>query len=188
MESVFTDSMTRDKQGSLVVRIAKSSDMEAAAESFREVASERKYLATEEVAPNTGSMWRENWKENAVKNLFAVADSNGMIVGGIVLTSPSSPKSSHVRYLGMWLIRAFRGQGVGSELLRFAENWARDRGSITRIILDVYASNIGAINLYIKHGFQFEGCRKKNAFVGGAFVDEISMAKDLSVKKQAILP
>ncbi len=160
------------------VRLAGPSDMEEAAESFRKVASERVYLGTETVPEGTASRWEERWQDNGEKNLFAVALIEGKIVGGLVLTPLFSPKSNHVRNLGMWVLLDHRGAGVGKSLISFAKEWAKGVG-VKRIMLEVYATNLAAINLYLRAGFTFEGCFKGNALINGEYVDELSMAMEL---------
>ena len=163
----------------LEIRLAEESDMGEAAETFRQVASERVYLDTEEVPHETAGIWGERWKENGKDSLFAIGAVGGRIIGGLVLTPYSrSPKSSHVRTLGMWILKEFRGLNAGNSLIDYAMEWGRAR-SISKIHLGVFSSNTGAIGLYIKKGFQVEGSLKNNALINGTLVDEIFMGLEL---------
>lgn len=163
----------------LVVRIAEQDDMAEAVETFRSVASEMIYLDTEEVPPETVDVWKDRWKENGKDILFILSLVEGKIIGGLVLTPYSrSKKSTHVRTLGMWLLKDYRRLKVGSSLIDYAIEWSRSR-NIRKIHLGVYSSNYGAIKLYLEKGFTIEGSLKNSAFVGGDFVDEISMGLDL---------
>lgn len=161
------------------VRELKIEDLDGALSSFEQVASERIYLGTEEVNDRTRQRWLESWADDGKRNLFAVAESEGKIIGGIVLTSLFSPKSDHVRNLGMWVLKDHRGKGVGKALMKYAFSWARRRGDIKRITLEVYASNTSAVNMYTKNGFVFEGVFRNNAVIDGQYVDEIAMALEL---------
>ncbi|MDP9174238.1 MAG: GNAT family N-acetyltransferase [Planctomycetota bacterium] len=48
--------------------------------------------------------------------------------------------------------RRIRGQGIGEELLAFAEDWARGAG-IKAVHLEVTPSNVAAASLYRKRGY-----------------------------------
>lgn len=46
-----------------------------------------------------------------------------------------------------------------------------------RLELTVMARNERAIGLYRRHGFEIEGTRRDSVRVGGAYVDELAMAR-----------
>ncbi|MBQ9858499.1 MAG: ribosomal protein S18-alanine N-acetyltransferase [Oscillospiraceae bacterium] len=53
-----------------------------------------------------------------------------------------------------------RGQGIGDDLMKEGVSWAKGQCAES-IFLEVRASNIPAISLYEKHGFENIGMRKK---------------------------
>ena len=53
----------------------------------------------------------------------------------------------------MWVRPSVRGEGVGSELLGAALDWARSRG-VLHAELWVTESNIAAVSLYERYGFE----------------------------------
>ncbi|MBQ8831443.1 MAG: ribosomal protein S18-alanine N-acetyltransferase [Oscillospiraceae bacterium] len=53
-----------------------------------------------------------------------------------------------------------RGQGIGNELMKTGISWANGQNAES-IFLEVRASNVPAISLYEKHGFENIGMRKK---------------------------
>src|SRR5690606_30987353 len=53
----------------------------------------------------------------------------------------------------------FQRRGLAAHLLSFAISALRERGAI-RCLLEVRASNLGAIALYQKMGFALDGCRR----------------------------
>jgi ribosomal protein S18 acetylase RimI-like enzyme len=59
-------------------------------------------------------------------------------------------RHSHVFLL--YVLPAHRRQGIGSALMRYAEDWARERGD-RQIGLQVFESNQPAISLYQKLGY-----------------------------------
>jgi RimJ/RimL family protein N-acetyltransferase len=60
--------------------------------------------------------------------------------------------------------------------------WAQSNPIITRVELDVLATNRRAISLYLKHGFVVEGCRRQAYFKAGVFVDGYVMGLLLNKK------
>jgi len=70
-----------------------------------------------------------------------------------------------VAYAGMWIVKdnahlttlavaeAYRQQGLGSLFIKHLKSWARFHGAI-RMTLEVRPSNLKALRLYRKHGFE----------------------------------
>jgi len=109
-----------------------------------------------------------------------VAELEGQIIGHIRLFSGKcGPKDQHVAELGILVLSPYRGRGVGQLLMGYALDWAREQ-SLKKIVLSVFATNRGAINLYGRSGFVLEGTRKMQYNVGGQYVDEMLMAMFLS--------
>lgn len=105
------------------------------------------------------------------------AGSTPEIVGELSLKAISSRRAvQHVATLGMSVKHAWRGKGVGRELIAAALEWAPSAG-IKRVELYVYERNAPAIALYEKCGFVVEG--KRRAFIreGDAYLDDLVMAK-----------
>jgi len=72
----------------------------------------------------------------------------------------------HVGRLGMGILPAYRGQGLGRRLLREVLSRMFARG-LLRVELEVFASNLPAIKLYEREGFVTEG-RKRRARIWAA--------------------
>lgn len=70
----------------------------------------------------------------------------------------------------------FRGQGLGTEAVRLLVAFGFGELRLHRIALHVFATNLAAQRAYEKAGFVREGLLKDAAFVGGRFVDTVSMA------------
>jgi RimJ/RimL family protein N-acetyltransferase len=110
-------------------------------------------------------------------NLIIVAETDGLVVGhGRMFAGPGT--SAHVADLGMALIAGFRDQGIGSRMIAYMLDWARQKG-LRKVTLGVFASNKRAIHVYDKFGFAVEGVLAEQHCVGGQYVDEILMAKFL---------
>ncbi|HYJ68071.1 MAG TPA: GNAT family N-acetyltransferase [Nocardioidaceae bacterium] len=71
------------------------------------------------------------------------------------------------------------GRGIGAALLGEGVAEARRRG-LRRLELTVMTDNLRAIGLYLRGGFQIEGCRRQPLLRDGIVVDEYYMARLLS--------
>jgi RimJ/RimL family protein N-acetyltransferase len=130
---------------------------------WRDVGDERRYLRAIRRYPNAAVF---------------VAEDDGAIVGRLSISRDQHPASRHVADLGLMVAESHRRQGVGTELLRAAVDWAR-HGGVRKIELHVFPWNTGAIALYEKFGFEREGYRKEHYRRGDEYVDAVLMAYSL---------
>ena len=93
-------------------------------------------------------------------NLFLLAELDGNLVGWVTLFRGQQEFRRHTAELGMGVLEAFRGLGIGTALLRYALEWAA-RHDVEKVNLGVRASNQRAQVLYRKFGFVEEGRRVK---------------------------
>ena len=77
--------------------------------------------------------------------------------------------------MGMGMLPAYRGAGLGRRLLKDTLDTARAIG-IERVELEVFASNESAIALYRKLGFAVEGIKKNARKLDGRYEDDVIMA------------
>jgi RimJ/RimL family protein N-acetyltransferase len=103
---------------------------------------------------------------------YAVAD--GRVVGWADITPGSNPRMSHRGFLGMGLIKDFRGKGLGTQLLKKALTHAKNIG-LEKIELSVYTENNAAIKLYKKCGFKEIGIVKHYRKLNGRYFDCLEM-------------
>lgn len=138
------------------------------------VARERKYLTLLEAPP----------LENArafVLGMIAkgnpqfVALADGEVVGWCDISRHSFPSHAHAGNLGMGIIPAYRGRGIGRKLIETTLRAAFDAG-IERVELSVHADNDRAIALYEKVGFVREGLARRSVRIDGCYKDTIHMA------------
>ncbi|MBP1772140.1 MAG: putative acetyltransferase [Holophagaceae bacterium] len=151
---------------------------EAHAEGFHAcldaVARERKYLALVEALPldRLREVIRENVAHDAAQ---VVALDEGRVVGWCDIFPRWAPAVRHCGILGMGVLPAYRGRGIGRQLLAACIAKAFSQG-ITRIELEVRADNQRAIRLYERMGFVQEG-RLRQAFrLDGASFDALLMS------------
>jgi RimJ/RimL family protein N-acetyltransferase len=107
-------------------------------------------------------------------SLFVALDGD-RIVGNLAIAAHEHPESAHGAEIGMSVLAAYRGRGVGSRLLDTAIAWAR-RHSLRRLELEVRSNNPGARRLYERKGFAIEGIRRGAHRVDGTSVDALRMA------------
>jgi ribosomal protein S18 acetylase RimI-like enzyme len=92
--------------------------------------------------------------------LFVAEDDTGRSVGFIHLTTADDyyTDSATGHIADVVVVPAEGGRGVGSALIAYAEEWARERG-FAMLTLNVFAANRRARDLYNRLGFQEEWIR-----------------------------
>jgi ribosomal protein S18 acetylase RimI-like enzyme len=108
-------------------------------------------------------------RENSPIQFVAVAGDE--VVGWCDVTPNQREGFRHSGVLGMGLLAGYRGRGLGRELLRETIEAALAAG-LTRLELEVFATNEPAVALYEKTGFTHEG-RKRAARVLDDRVEDI---------------
>jgi ribosomal protein S18 acetylase RimI-like enzyme len=139
------------------------------------VAKERRYLAMLE-APSFSRTRRfvlDSLQAGAV-HVVAVADDK--VVGWCDLRPKAAPTLRHTAVLGMGIVAAYRGHGIGSRLLATALELALAR-AIRRSELIVRSDNAPAIALYRRFGFVDEGTCRNYMSVDGVDYDALLMAR-----------
>lgn len=141
------------------------------------VANERVYIEMIEAPPlESVSSFQNSLITKNSPVYYAVNNEN--VVGWCDVCPLQNPRQSHRGYLGMGLIPEFRGQGLGSKLLSSVLDHAKKSG-LEKVELHVYTSNLPAIALYKKFGFEQEGLIKKYRKLDGQYFDSLAMGKML---------
>ena len=161
----------------ITVKEAEENDAMAIKNVVNNVASERYYVVPERS--------REDWDKvikeiKNMKGLIIVALANGKTVGMAHLVLGKFEKNKHVGFLGISILKGFRKVGVGTAVMEFIMEWARQREGLEKISLTVFSTNKAAINLYRKFGFEIEGMSKRQYKIEGKYADEIIMGKFLT--------
>lgn len=162
-----------------ILRDITDADAEGYRDCLDRVAAEKRYLAFTAAPPV--SEVKFYIKAMLQRGLpFIVAVDEGRVVGWCnIHVPPSSPHRvgfSHVGTIGMGLDAAWRGQGLGREMLQSVFDIA-GRVGIERVELQVYASNESAVKLYRKFGFVTEGIKSRARKIDGQYDDIIMMAR-----------
>lgn len=97
------------------------------------------------------------------------------VVGNIWVRGGFAAVRAHVVDLGVSVVPACQGRGIGSRLIEEGLKWARGHGFV-RVELSVDKDNVGAIRLYERFGFVVEGHHRAMFRRRGQLIDTLSMA------------
>jgi RimJ/RimL family protein N-acetyltransferase len=112
-------------------------------------------------------------------NLYLIAEIAGEIVGTLTFSTGKRPRLQHAGEFGMSILRSYWSLGIGSRMLAYLIDWARQTGTIRKINLRVRVDNLPAIHLYEKYGFVQEGRVTREFYLRGQFVDVYVMGLQL---------
>jgi RimJ/RimL family protein N-acetyltransferase len=117
----------------------------------------------------------QQWFDNlgVRKNLafFMIEDvDSGLAIGSCQLTNINDIHRS--AELQIRIGRSdYQNKGVGSEAVRLLIEHGFDKLKLHRIMLYVFSTNLRAIHVYKKNGFQQEGLLREAAFIEGCWLD-----------------
>jgi len=158
------------------LRPARPSDARALARLFAAVRGEGRWLLTPANAvsePSEAFFIGEMIRSST--GLALVAEGDGDVVGNVLVTVERNSVANHVGTLSIVIDREWRDVGIGSAMVRAAQDWIRERG-LAKLALAVFPDNARAIAVYEHCGFTREGLRRQQYRVDGAFRDELLMA------------
>lgn len=112
--------------------------------------------------------------EDGGVHLVAV-DAAESVVGWCDIARHQREGFRHTGRLGMGLLPAYRGKGLGRQLMDAAIQRGWESG-LERIELEVFASNRRAIMLYERIGFVHEGRKRRARKIDGRYDDDLFMA------------
>lgn len=138
------------------------------------IARERKHLAFIEAPPLESA--RTFVLDNISRDIPQfVALQESEVIGFCDIRPKQLPGFEHTGTLGMGVLEQYRRKGIGKKLLKKTISKARTQG-MERIELEVYASNVPAIRLYEKIGFEVEGVKRRARILDGHVDDLVIMA------------
>lgn len=118
---------------------------------------------------------------DANQSLYLIAKNPTKICGWLELHKLRFDKMNHVASFTLAVSRDYRQQGIASQLLKNAFDWAC-KHEVTKLSLNVRAQNQAAINLYEKMGFELEGRERQQIKTPKGFEDNLLMAKFLRTR------
>jgi ribosomal protein S18 acetylase RimI-like enzyme len=149
-------------------------DVSAFRECLDRIAQERRFLALLQAPPlaHMQEFIAEGLRQGVPR---VVAKAQARVVGFCDI-QPGWPETKrHCGSLGMGVLPAFRGQGLGRRLLESCLALARQAG-ITRVELEVRSNNEQALHLYRRLGFELEGIKRRGLRVDDEYQETTAMA------------
>lgn len=139
-----------------------------------EVAREKRYLSILEAPPLDKTT---AWVQADVRRGFPhfVALDGPRVIGWCDLSPIDRPVHAHCGVLGIGILGAYRGKGIGRGLMLATLEQARAIG-LTRIELTVRERNLKATALYENLGFRREGRMLNAVRIDGSYENLLSMA------------
>jgi RimJ/RimL family protein N-acetyltransferase len=171
----------QDQDGrEVTLRAPQWSDLDDMLEVINSLIDEETYIINDTTVTREAEVDWLARKLSSLENdqaIAVVAEVDGHFVGQTEIT-PMIGCSRHVGVLGIALKDGYRDAGIGTELLREAENQAPRLG-LEIITLDVFAPNARGRHLYEKIGYNQVGRLPRGVKWGGDYVDSIIMSKVL---------
>lgn len=158
------------------LRPARPTDARGLARLFAAVRSEGRWLLTPASAvsePSEAYFIGEMIRSST--GLALVAEADAEIVGNVLVTLERNAVTSHVGTLSIVIDQEWRDVGIGSAMVRVAQDWVRELG-LAKLALAVFPDNARAVAVYRKAGFVEEGLRRRQYRVDTEFRDELLMA------------
>lgn len=116
--------------------------------------------------------------ENSKNKFMLVAFYENKIIAGLGLVGQNAEFVKQNASFGMSIQSAYCNSGLGTEILKYALDLAKQAG-LRRLDLTVRTSNATGIALYEKLGFKKTGLHTEVAFIDGEYMDEFSYEKIL---------
>jgi RimJ/RimL family protein N-acetyltransferase len=167
---------TADGRG-WTLRAARPTDARPLARLFAAVRAEGRWLATPASAVSEPSeSFFVSEMIRAGDTLVLVAEANGEVIGNVLVSVETSTMTDHIGTLSIAILDGWRDVGIGSAMVRAAQDWTREQG-LAKLALGVFPDNERAIAVYEHAGFVREGLRRRQyRGYGRGYRDEVLMA------------
>ncbi|WKA52327.1 GNAT family N-acetyltransferase [Planococcus liqunii] len=112
-------------------------------------------------------------------SVIFIAEEGSSLHGYLFVIGDALMRKRHTVYVAIGIREGQRGKGIGAQLFKALELWAREK-NLRRIELTVIEHNEAAVALYQKMGYEIEGIKKDSLYIKGEYVNEYYMARILS--------
>lgn len=109
-------------------------------------------------------------------SLVILAEEGSTLVGLLTAVGGEVRRLRHSATLALGVAQSHWGQGVATRMLEHVVAWSASAG-LHRLELTVHTTNLRAVAVYLRAGFQLEGVRRSSLIVGGRYVDEYLMSR-----------
>jgi len=150
-------------------------------DTVRSAALERSYILMEQYGKNIESEKEYISRLDRGNNLLIVAVAGVNVIGCLAALQADAGRreaTAHILHVGLHLREAYRGLGIGSEMLAYAEAWAKE-GGFKKLEASIFTGNKRSLHLFSRTGFKEEGVRKLRVRVGKDYLDEVLVGKIL---------
>jgi GNAT superfamily N-acetyltransferase len=131
----------------------------------------------EERAKEPDAWWVRRIADPHAMTLAFGARQGGDLVGTVALEFSAKPKTRHLALVvGMYVLPAWRGQGLGRRLLQAAIDHCVARGDILAMQLRLTEGNEPALRLYRRLGFAAYGLEPMAILTPSGFKSKVHMA------------
>lgn len=161
------------------IRPARQEDFESLVDTIRDVTSTETYVVAESIAERLLYEDAVNRHNTVETRVFFVATNDGEVIGWTHIDLPQVEKLQRAAKLTVGVRRAYRKNGIGSQLLERALDWAGANG-YEKAYNSVPSTNDEALSFLESNGWETEGVRKDHYTVDDRLVDEVMMAQTLS--------
>jgi RimJ/RimL family protein N-acetyltransferase len=165
----------------ITIRPAEPEDSCEIIDTIRSHARERSYVLMEQYGKGIASELDFIRTLDRQRNLLIVAAAGVEVIGclaGLQADDGKREETAGTLNLGLHLREEFRGKGIGTQMLAYAIDWARERG-FKKIEATIFTPNSHSIKLFSNAGFTEEGPRNHRVMMGHEYVDKVVMTKSL---------
>jgi RimJ/RimL family protein N-acetyltransferase len=117
--------------------------------------------------------------QDSKNDILVVGVVEGQIICVANISGGNRPRTEHCASFGITVAKKLWRQGVGTDVLTYLIDWARNTQIIRKINLSVRTDNSGAITLYNSFGFEKEGIVTREMLIDGIFIDTLEMGKNI---------
>lgn len=165
----------------ITIRPATPEDSCAIVDTVRSHANERSYVLMDHYGRDDKTEKAYISGLDSAKNLLIVAAEGEDVVGCLAALQADGgkrPETTHILHMGLHLREAYRGLGIGTQLLDYAIDWAAEN-RFKKLEANIFTTNKYSLGMFMKAGFVEEGVRKNRIQVGRELIDEVLMGKML---------
>ena len=114
--------------------------------------------------------------QGRANSVVLLAEAASQPVGLLTAVGGEVNRLRHSATLALGVAKSHWGKGIATAMVREAVAWSTT-AAIARLELTVHTTNLAAIAVYLRCGFEVEGLRRRSLFVDGAYVDEYLMSR-----------
>ena len=163
----------------VIIREAKPEDAAAYLSLYERINSETNFMLLEAGELQVSAADQAQYFQqsaSAGSGVTMLAEAESQLVGLAFARRNFGRRQAHSLYIGIGVLQAWVGQGIGRQMMLAIERCALSR-AFHRLDLIVHVRNERAIALYESLGYEHEGVRRHGFKINGEYVDLLCMAK-----------